>query len=365
MPTATTFGKNSCQGPVLLALALALLAFAPLRAAAQPMSITIDMPEINVELLLPDGRLAESPAICQDKQAFSNDFLPEEAMILAEARCRKLLLEGAAFNISRSPIAQTLGLTKTEGLDFKSLAQSLTEVKTASFEQIQDESGNNLMLVNVAMNPLYTSLPEAIKAGALDSDLQKTISASLALEAETLKALESKLNPAKDQQAVKARSETNALKAMQLVRQCLAHPPKSSPSQTQVAQVEQLMNQAARLDPSNPLVFYLLGDNQLKSSRAAQAVASFTQALKLSPSLTPALFGRGTAYMRLNLLDLALADYNKALELSPEQPEYYMGRASTWLIKENFPAMCNDFKEACSRGQCDGYHWATSRGHCK
>ena len=34
-------------------------------------------------------------------------------------------------------------------------------------------------------------------------------------------------------------------------------------------------------------------------------------------------------------------------------------------VDDLFPAMCSDFKEACSRGQCDGYHWATSRGHCK
>ncbi len=365
MPTAKTLGRIHRQSLVLLALALAVLTFAPPRAAAQSMSIVIDMPEVNVELLRPDGRLMESPALCQDKQAFSNNFLPEEALILAESRCRKLLLEGAAFNISRSPIIQTLGLTKTDGLDFKSLAQSLTEIKTASSEQVQDESGNNMMLVTVEMNPLYASLPDAIKAGTLDYDLQKIISTSLALEAEGLKALENKLNSPAEQKAAKAHSEANALKALQLVRQCLTRPQKSNPSQTQVAQVEQVMNQAARLDPSNPLAFYLLGENQLKSSRAAQAVASFTQALKLSPGLTPALFGRGTAYMRLNLLDLALADYDKALGLSPEQPEYYMGRASAWLIKENFPAMCNDFKEACSRGQCDGYHWATNRGHCK
>lgn len=350
----------------IFALAALMTVLMPHPLAAQSVAITVDVPEIAVDLLRPDGSLSDAPTVCQDRQPFSGNFLPEDALMLAETRCRDLLLDGAAFNIKRSPLSQTLALNKNDEAYFRSMAQSLTEIKTASFEHLQDEAGNAMVVANIELRAIYPNLSDAIKAGIADHDYQTIVSASLALEAETLNTLEAKIaSLANSQTPITVRSEINTLKALQLLRQSLSPPKADKASQSRTAQIEQMMNQAAKLDPDNPLVFYLLGENQLKTSRSAQAVASFTHSLKLAPELAPALLGRGTAYLRLNLLDLAIADYDKALKLSPDQPTYHMARASALLIKEDFPAMCRDFKEACSKGECEGYHWATSRGYCE
>lgn len=337
---------------------------------AQELSIPLAAPTLRVELLKPNGNFNQKPTICKENQHLANYFLPADALLLVEARCKKLLLDGATESINKFPLAQSLGF-KDSGINPQSIAQSLTEIKTVDHKYIQDETGKSFVTVNVELKALYPNLSEALKEGVADFEYLSLISLALDMEQKALAKIEKKLANASSNDKntpLSLLNEFNTLKALQLFRQGLTPPKKTTSinkTQSKAVQIKQLMSQAAKLDPSNPLVFYMMGYNQLKSAHSAKAITSFTQALKLSPELTPALLGRGTAYLRLNLLDLALADYNKAIKLNAEQASYFMARASVWLIKEDYKSMCKDFIVACSKGECEGYRWAVERGYCE
>ncbi len=335
--------------------------------SGQSVSINVEAPELAVDLLNPDGTLNQNPTLCSDTQAFSGRLSPEAASAIAEARCRVRLLEGAVYNLKISPLLSSLQ-TESTPLNYGSIAQSLSRIMIVEqADPASGEAGNQIALV-VELTPLYPDLSTAIKAGIADQDFQYLQAQALALEKDSLleveRLLPQVLNDESDGSLLK--KHLNRLSALDLCRRYLEPPKSALPnSEDRVQQIEQAMNQAARLDPSNPLVFCILGANQLQSGRTAQAVASYSQALKFNNAFLPALSGRGTAYLRLNLIDLALADFNQAITLNKDNPAYYMARASALLMREDFPAMCQDFRTACGKGECEGYNWAVNSGHCK
>ena len=346
---------------------------------AQSVSINVEAPELPVKLLNPDGSLNQTPTTCSESQAFSGYLTPGAAALIAETRCRAALLDGAAYNLKISPLLTELN-TNEDRPDYRPIAQGLSLITVVKQEEAAPDSlsanpgstenplqAKNQMNVTLELVPQYQDLSAAIRAGVADPDFLYLQGQALAFEKESLTAIEQLLPQIMNGEPLNKQINPwlNRLAALASCRQFLEPPQSARPEPAKVQQIEEAMTKAARLDPNNPLIFCILGNNQLGSGRAAQAVASFSQALKSAPDFLPALSGRGTAYLRLNLLDLALNDFNRAIELAPDRADYYMARASVSLIREDFPAMCQDFRAACGKGKCEGFNWAVNNNYCQ
>lgn len=124
------------------------------------------------------------------------------------------------------------------------------------------------------------------------------------------------------------------------------------------------MNQAIALAPENPLLWYVKGTANYQLQQMQNALNDLSRCIELYPNFAQALHDRGTTYLRIHLTDLAIADFDAAIQLQPRNADYFRSRGSAYLVREDFTAMCRDFYTACSLGECENYHWATSRGHC-
>lgn len=158
------------------------------------------------------------------------------------------------------------------------------------------------------------------------------------------------------------RSIADALHALSLLRAMLhdSHNGQWNTPETTMAAAQN----ALELAPEEPLLWYVRGSAALQLQRTQEALDALTHAIERVPDFALALHERGTAYVRVHLTDLAIADYDAAITLQPRNADMYRSRGSAYLVREEFASMCRDFYTACTLGQCENYHWATSRGHC-
>ncbi len=126
----------------------------------------------------------------------------------------------------------------------------------------------------------------------------------------------------------------------------------------------QEMQGAIALDRSNPLPWHARGKIYYQMERPIEAMKSHSKALQLAPDFARIWHARGIAYLKLHLPELALDDFSQALKLAPREAEFWQSRGAAYLAVNNLEAMCADYGKACGLGQCQGLHWARSRGYC-
>jgi tetratricopeptide (TPR) repeat protein len=125
-----------------------------------------------------------------------------------------------------------------------------------------------------------------------------------------------------------------------------------------------VLQQATALDPGYAPLLYLQGEIFLQLDRPQDALEKLDKALTLNPELAGALFTRGVAYLRLQLPTLAERDLNAALERDDSHAAWWRARGALRMIRNESGPMCEDFTQACARGDCEGLAVARERGLC-
>jgi tetratricopeptide (TPR) repeat protein len=122
--------------------------------------------------------------------------------------------------------------------------------------------------------------------------------------------------------------------------------------------------QAAALNPDSAVLPYLLGEILLQLDRPQDALAELDRALALNPELAGASYTRGLAYLRLQLPALAERDLNAALAHDDSHAAWWRARGALHMIRNETGPMCEDFLQACARGDCEGLAVTRERGQC-
>jgi len=124
------------------------------------------------------------------------------------------------------------------------------------------------------------------------------------------------------------------------------------------------LQQAAAMYPDYASLRYLLGELLLQLDRPQDALTELDAALTLRPDLAGALYVRGLAYLRLQLPTLAERDLSAALARDVAYAAWWRARGALRMIRNEIGPMCEDFMQACTRGDCEGLAVARERGLC-
>ncbi len=116
--------------------------------------------------------------------------------------------------------------------------------------------------------------------------------------------------------------------------------------------------------PDNPLIRAAMAEALLQLNRPAEAMEHIGEALRLAPDFARAHNIGGAILLRQRLPALAADAFTRAIALAPRNPQYLAHRAAAYLVQEQLPEMCADFRSACALGDCDGYRWAKEKGQC-
>ena len=125
-----------------------------------------------------------------------------------------------------------------------------------------------------------------------------------------------------------------------------------------------VLQQATALDPAYAPLQYLQGEVLLQLDRPQDALTRLDKALALNPELAGALYARGLAYLRLQLPTLAERDFSAALTRDTSHAAWWRARGALRMIRNESGPMCEDFTQACARGDCEGLAVARERGLC-
>ena len=125
-----------------------------------------------------------------------------------------------------------------------------------------------------------------------------------------------------------------------------------------------VLQQATALDPDYAPQLHLLGEVLLQLDRPQDALAELDKALALRPVLAGALYTRGLAYLRLQLPALAERDLSEALARDATHAAWWRARGALRMIRNETGPMCEDYTQACARGDCEGLAFARERGEC-
>ena len=125
-----------------------------------------------------------------------------------------------------------------------------------------------------------------------------------------------------------------------------------------------ILQEAVALDPDYAPLQYLRGEILLQLDRPQDALEGFDKALALNPELAAALYARGLAYLRLQLPTLAERDLSAALARDASHAAWWRGRGALRMLRNEIVPMCEDFAQACARGDCEGLAVARERGLC-
>ena len=113
-----------------------------------------------------------------------------------------------------------------------------------------------------------------------------------------------------------------------------------------LAQAEDLLVQAMKLEPSNPhnaLLFSNLGLVQRRLGRYDDALQSYTYALNIAPNAVPILLDRAAIYMEKGMTDRAFLDYSEALEADKGNKEALLMRAYIYTVRRDYKAARLDY----------------------
>lgn len=114
-----------------------------------------------------------------------------------------------------------------------------------------------------------------------------------------------------------------------------------------LAQAENYILQALKLDPANPhnaLLFSNLGTIQRRQHEYEKALESYTLALNIAPRTVPILMNRAALYLELGKDELARMDYSLALDLEADNREALLMRAYIYRQKRDYKAARADYE---------------------
>ena len=120
----------------------------------------------------------------------------------------------------------------------------------------------------------------------------------------------------------------------------------ASTEQDSLAQAEDYIRAALKLDPANPhnaLLFSNLGTIQRQQQKYEQALESYTFALNIAPRTVPILLNRAAIYMELGKNDLARMDYSLALDIEKDNEEALLMRAYIYMQQRDYKMARADY----------------------
>ncbi|ADV45090.1 lipopolysaccharide assembly protein LapB [Bacteroides helcogenes] len=117
--------------------------------------------------------------------------------------------------------------------------------------------------------------------------------------------------------------------------------------QDSLAQAEEYIVKALRLEPANPhnaLLFSNLGTIQRRRSEYEKALESYTFALNIAPRAVSILLNRAAIYLELGKDELARMDYSLALDIEADNQEALLMRAYIYRQKRDYKAARADYE---------------------
>jgi tetratricopeptide (TPR) repeat protein len=105
-------------------------------------------------------------------------------------------------------------------------------------------------------------------------------------------------------------------------------------------------NQAVKLAPQNPFVYYNRGLYYETQSDNEAALRDFDAAIGINPKLVPALRQRGRLYQARGNLSGALDEYSKAIDLDPKTAALWSERGYVALRQKDYENAVKDEAEA-------------------
>lgn len=133
------------------------------------------------------------------------------------------------------------------------------------------------------------------------------------------------------------------------------------------------LTRAATLLPEQGWVWLMLAEAQLQRGLPQHCVTSCTEALRHMPSLARARYIRALAHWRMQQLALAEADLDVLLAqdaLSGISEDRVRAvrlrtRGAVRQLRRDVVGMCQDYREACTLGDCEGMARAREQGFCQ
>jgi TonB family protein len=107
-------------------------------------------------------------------------------------------------------------------------------------------------------------------------------------------------------------------------------------------------DQAAGLDPQNPVVYIFRANLHQEKKRNDLALADYNKALELSPQRPGFYLLRGQLYEKMGEDDKAIADYARAVELDKNEPSAYYSRAKLLGKKKLYNQAIEDYTRVIS-----------------
>ena len=117
--------------------------------------------------------------------------------------------------------------------------------------------------------------------------------------------------------------------------------------QDSLAQAEEYIRKALKLEPANPhnaLLFSNLGTIQRRQRDYEKALESYTFALNIAPRTVPILLNRAALYLELGKDELARVDYSLVLDMETGNQEALLMRAYIYRQKRDYKAARSDYE---------------------
>lgn len=114
-----------------------------------------------------------------------------------------------------------------------------------------------------------------------------------------------------------------------------------------LAQAEEYIRQALKLEPANPhnaLLFSNMGTIQRRQGKQELAVESYSFALNFAPASVPILMNRATLYMEMGQEEKARVDYALVLDYEKDNKEALLMRAFIYMNQRNYPFARADYE---------------------
>ena len=122
------------------------------------------------------------------------------------------------------------------------------------------------------------------------------------------------------------------------------------------------LEEARRLDPTNPIVLMSRAEAWGLIDQTDRALADFEAAIGLDPCLAEAHFGKALILVEQREFQKALAEYDAGFRIDPDQPTGYIDRANCWMLMNEIENALADLSEAIQRGSRDPEAYQ-ERGH--
>jgi hypothetical protein len=131
------------------------------------------------------------------------------------------------------------------------------------------------------------------------------------------------------------------------------------------------LEDAVRRAPRSAVLWVMLAEAQLRRGLPQQCADSCSEALRLHPRFSRANYLRGLAMWRLQHVALAEDDLDRSLKSGPygstrdEMARRYRARGALRLLRDDKAGMCEDMRQACVHGDCEGLKLMRQQGRCR